>query len=304
MSIPSRPSRHQEQGATRCAPWGTDLRWLSCMNYVFAMGIDKSTLGRKRPSGCTIRTKTGDKSGGTTIQQNANVARVFYGVSVAQHVPGELGVASPAYIAGRLRLGRAVALAGCAGELVGTQYRSTGGHVNHGVLLGQGRSYSVGGDGYTRPASVEVWDPAADGLAHAWGRADQGPSWWPWSLVLRFAAGLHPSGLTGGAKLGPGRMYAGVFPDTEPHAHLRYTGSVKLSSLPTDLIVRSPVAGRPINVRKGPSTAYAVTSTLATGKHFAAYQRTDQGQLLAGSRRWYGNHDGTRWVHSSGVRTA
>ena len=267
------------------------------------MGIDKSTLGKRRPTGCMIRTRTQDKSGGTTIQQNANVARVFYGVQVAQHVPGQLGVASPAYIAGRLRLGRAVALAGCAGELVNSRFRSTGGHVNHGVCSGRA---AAGPRAATATCARPRWRygtrrPMACARL---GPRGSGPRWWPWSLVLEFAAGLHPWGLTGGPTLGNGRMYAGVFPDTEPHAHLRYAGSVRLAALPTDLVVRSPVAGRPINVRKGPSRAYGVTSTMASGRHFAAYQRTDKGQSLAGSRRWYGNHDGTRWVHSSGVEKA
>jgi hypothetical protein len=278
------------------------------MNFATAMAIDKSSIGKKRPSGCTIRKQTGDRSGGTTIQQNANVAKVFHGITVEQRVPGELGVASPAYIAGQLRRGRAVILAGCLGALVGTPFRSARGHVNHGVTLSEGRGWHVGSSGYTEPTDVLVYDPAADGLAHSWGRATQGPDWWPWSLVKKFAAWLHPSGLTSGAVLGSGKMYAGIFPDTEPHAHLRYAGSRYTSPQPLRLVIRPPVSGRKVNVRKGPSTSYAVVTALAAGQSFVAYQRNPSGQALTAggttSRLWYGNHDGTRWVHSSGVRTA
>jgi hypothetical protein len=37
------------------------------------------------------------------------------------------------------------------------------------------------------------------------------------------------------------------------------------------------------------------------GKRFEAYQVTDTGTLIAGSRTWYGNRGGDLWLHSSKV---
>lgn len=54
------------------------------------------------------------------------------------------------------------------------------------------------------------------------------------------------------------------------------------------------------NVRTRPNTASTITTRLANGKTFTAYQRTDKGQSLSpGGGVWYGNAAGTRWLHVS-----
>lgn len=53
-------------------------------------------------------------------------------------------------------------------------------------------------------------------------------------------------------------------------------------------------------IRRGPTRASASAGTIPNGKvSFTLYQVTKKGQLLAGSRTWYGDAAGTRWLHSS-----
>ena len=59
-------------------------------------------------------------------------------------------------------------------------------------------------------------------------------------------------------------------------------------------------AGLSAVVRAKPTRASAKVGTIANGRiSFLLYQRTRKGQLLAGSRTWYGNRTGDRWLHSS-----
>lgn len=87
-----------------------------------------------------------------------------------------------------------------------------------------------------------------------------------------------------------------VAPPAEPVVTLRY-GARKLAR-PTRKTIRVP-AGRKANVRTAPRTTARITAHLANGTAWTAYQVTDSGQLLAGSRRWYGNREGTRWLHTT-----
>lgn len=58
-------------------------------------------------------------------------------------------------------------------------------------------------------------------------------------------------------------------------------------------------AGRRANARARPTSAAKRVTTLANGAPFTAYQRTTTGQLLAGSRVWFGDRTGARWLHVS-----
>lgn len=288
MSEPSRP-RFQPQGpASNCVIDGKALGWLSCSAYGMAMGIDRSTLGAKRPSGCEVRRRTGDTVGGLTLPQVAAVA-AQYGVTVELHVGSN--VCSPAYAARKCRAGRGFGLQGNTGPLVRTRFKSTGGAVNHFVWVNE-----VRGGTADVPSEALVYDPAGDGRRSD---IDQAPSWWPWGLVLDFAAALHPWGEDDHRVLGRGKFYAGILPDTEPHVHLHYGGK-RTSPFPDRTTAYAP-SGRRVNVRAAPTTTARIVDYLTIGERFTAYQKTS-GQLLAGSRVWYGNHNGAGWVHESGLR--
>lgn len=75
---------------------------------------------------------------------------------------------------------------------------------------------------------------------------------------------------------------------------LRY-GGVKLSPAQNKRI--SVPAGQKANVRSRPTSEATRVTSLANGTVWTAYQVTKTGQLLAGSRTWYGDKTGTRWLH-------
>jgi hypothetical protein len=184
------------------------LGWTNCTPASFCMAIERSTLGRIRLTACSVRDKTGDVSGGTTLDQNAYVSQQLYGIPTDVHNGNN--VALPAWTARQVQAGRPLVVQGNAGALVGTVHRSTQGRVNHAVYVNEVRGGTLGS-----PAEALVYDPAADGRVAGWGTAARGPQWWPWVLVLKFAAELQPWGDDDPRKLGAGKLYVAVFPDTD-----------------------------------------------------------------------------------------
>lgn len=272
MSIPARP-RYQAQNP---AISHYSLGWLSCTAYAMAMAIDKATLGKQHPSGADVRKLTGDTVGGLTLPQVARVAVNEYDTPCEVHVGSS--AATPPYLLAQLRAGRGVVVQGNTSALLNTPYRSTGGPVNHAVYANEVRATTAG-------VQVLVYDPAADGR---WSYVDQGPTWWPWTRLLAFAAALRPWGDSDPRTLGSGRIYSGFMHDTEPHVHLRY-GGVRTAKFP-DRTRANCAAGRVVNVRATPSLTSAIVDHLRDGELFTAYQHV-------GTR--FGNHDGNRWVSTS-----
>lgn len=299
MGIPARPLRIVLEGKESCVIGGRQLNWTNCTPASFAMAVSRSTLGAKNPSACDLRIVSGDKVGGTNLSTIAAAAFEEYGVRFEVRDGSKL--ATPAYLAGQIRIGRSVVAQGNTGALVRTSFRSTRGPVNHAVYVNGGRNWTLHSGGVWLPAAVLVFDPAADGRKAAWGTAATGPAWWPWATFLAFVAALRPWGDTDPRTLGPGKAYAALGPDTEPHVHLRYGGSVRTSPFPRTMTVRPPSRTR-INLRSGPSTKYPVVRSVPRGAKLAIYQQNPTGQSLAGSRLWYGDHDGKLWAHSSGLR--
>jgi hypothetical protein len=300
VSVPSRPRVAQHEGPARsCILDGRILGWTNCTPCSVAMGIDRSTYNRHRPNACSVRDDISprDVSGGTNLLQNARVAALYYNVHVEVHVGGNYS--TPTRVATQLYTGRGGAAQGDAGVLIGTPWRSTGGHVNHCVWCNEGRYWRKNSAGFYIPGEVLVYDPAADGRASGFGRAATSPDWWSWSRFLSFMAHLHPWGDGDSRTLGSGRAYIGFFPDTEPHAHLRYHG-VRTRPFYDRVRSNAPV-GQRTRVRSAPSTGARVVKTLARGALWLAYQKTTAGTLLAGSRVWYGNHNGDQWIHTSGL---
>jgi hypothetical protein len=265
------------------------------------MGTSRSTLNAKNPTGCGIRIETGDTSGGTTIPQVAAVVEREFGINVEVRVGSN--VASPIYVAAKLYQGHGALVQGNAGALLsaraldGTRLRSTGGYVNHAVWANEGRGWHKDSAGHMIPTEVLVYDPAADGRTAGWGKAATSPDWWPWKVFLAFLAALRPWGDNDSRTLGPGKAYCAIFPDTEPHVHLRFGGR-RTSPFPR----RMHATGSPTNVRLEPNNNKPPAKTLPKGAPWDAYQETTGGQLVNGSTLWYGDHNGVRWIHSSRVR--
>jgi hypothetical protein len=189
-----RPAFQHEGPASACVLAGQYLGWKNCTCLSCGMGIDKSTHGATVFSGCMVRDaiQPRDVTGGTTIEQNADVAG-RYDVPVAVHTGS--GVASPRLVGLSLQSGRGVSLAGNTMPL-------GKGNVNHNVWLNECVGGTVG-----IPSQVLVYDP--------W---SAGPAWWAWSKVFSFARALRPYGESDPrtlASMGISGVYCGLFPDTE-----------------------------------------------------------------------------------------
>jgi len=189
-----RPHFQKEGPTSPCTIAGQDLKWKNCTCLSFGMGLEKSTGGKLRLTGCMVRNEIlpRDISGGTTIEQNAFVAGL-HNVQVDVHTGPR--VASPRLVGLSLQAGRGVSLAG-------NQSGIGGRNVNHQVWLNES---SGGVSGI--PASVYVYDPDSNG-----------PAWWSWSKVFSFARSLHPYGEADSRTLksmGVTGVYCGLFPDTE-----------------------------------------------------------------------------------------
>lgn len=95
-----------------------------------------------------------------------------------------------------------------------------------------------------------------------------------------------------------GWLLAGAF-KRQPY-HPRF-GGTRTSPFPDRTRASAP-AGRRVNVRTEPKLSAPIAARMVSGTLFVAYQRTTEGSSVNGSRRWYGNHRGTRWIHESGLK--
>jgi len=190
---------------------------------------------------------------------------------------------------GELKKGRSIVLQGNCRAMLGTTFQSTNGPVNHAIFLNEGRDWDD-----NVPSEVLVYDPAADARRP---NIDRGPTWWPYNLVLKFGAYLEPNG-DGTPRLGPGKWYCAIGPDTEPHILLRF-GGVKTSPFPDRTRAAAKKPGGNVNIHSSPTTGKSSTvDEIADNDLFVAYQYTDKGDSFEGSTRWYGDQSGRLWIHS------
>lgn len=259
----------------------------SCTAYSGAHYVDRMTEGRQKPSGCAIRkgTRPLDTTGGLTLPQVAKVIRDHYGIAVSEFVGAN--VVTPQYLARQLRAGRPAIVQGNTAAYLATPYKVTAGDVNHAEFWNE-----VRGGTLDEPAEVLVFDSCAD---HRHSDIDQGPTWIPWPIGKRFLAYLRPGG-PGTARLGPGKVYCGIGPDTEPHVKLLNGGR---QARPFPDRVRAALAKTPIHSKpkrgKATTTRYVAKGTLL---RFFQYVEGDEWK---GDRTWGANDDGTEFVHLANV---
>ena len=278
--------RYQGEGPSEsCIINGHALGWTNCTPASFAMAVEASTNLQKRSDPCTIRRATGDVSGGTTLRQCADAVNKLYGITVATYTGAN--VLTPQRVARLVRAGHRVVVQGNTSALIGKPQQSTQGGVNHAVMVNE-----VRGGTLDEPAEALVYDPAADGRKRSY-HVDQGPSWWPWSLVKTFCAHLRPTGETG-ARLGPGKVYVGVFPDSEPHVTLRFGGRKTSPQFPD----RTRTLDANVRVHSAPrsSDATVIYTVPKIGTLLVGFQYAE-GDEFRGDRTWLGNDTGTEWVH-------
>lgn len=293
--LPNRPTVQHQGPAGHCVVHGRDLSWLSCTCYAMAMVIDAVTFGTKMPSGCRIRTETGDIIGGTTVPQVSAVAREEFGLRFDQFVGAN--VIRTNRLIGELREGRPFVAQGNTSATLHTRWRSTNGPVNHAVAVIEGKNWHKA-DGLWLPRQVLVYDPAADKRRDD---IDDSPSWWNYDVLVNFGAQIRPWGDDDPRTLGGGRMYAALAPP--PEVRFRYGGG-ETKPLPDRLRVDVP-KGRSANIRSRPDSLAKkfIVDKEPDKALFIAYQVTDDGKAPVGSKngRWYGNWRGDRWIHASNV---
>jgi hypothetical protein len=310
MTAAARPVFQHQGPGTNCVIDGVQLGWKSCTAYSMAMGIDAATAGAKRPSGCKIREliQPRDTDGGLALSQVAEVAQTSYGVRVT--VRTGRNAISPAAAFQALGEGRGCVLLGNTGAL--PRALQAGGPVaaNHAVWVNEVRAGNP-----ASPAQALVYDPAADGRRVG---IDQAPTWWPWDVLVAFGGALRVD--PGQRAIGAGKIYAGFVP-ARAAAEVRPAGAapsggvvdgvtLRFGARPTtpfpDRVQADPPKGRRVNVRRRPDRLVPgdIVDLLPDGALFIAFQRMTKGAMPAGSRStvWYGNRDGTEWIHDSGLR--
>lgn len=276
MTVPAHPVFVKQLDGSRYAG-------LNCTCAAGAMALDRHTLGTDRTSGARVRSLTGDTSGGTTLPQVAAAIRSGWNVSLEVR----LGISWAGFDAA-LRAGKGAILQGSSAATKGTKWQASETFAgNHAWFVNEGRGWAER-NGVWSPAEYKVYDPLADGRRPAIAKS---PMWIPAATVRKFAALLE---VTPGNRLGTGRAYAAFTRDTEPHAHFRY-GGTRTNPFPD----RTRVTVSSGYMRSAPMLAakYQIRP-LRAGDLFIAYQITTRGEAWRGSRTWYGNHDGTQWIHA------
>src|SRR5262245_51821116 len=202
--------------------------WRCCTPFGMAMAASQGSRWSWNPTGCQVFHSTNDQAGGIQLRQCVPIMTA-HGI----HVDVYTGDITTYALAVNLQSGRGANVQGNTKPLLSTSHRSTAGPLNHNVHVSEVRGGTLG-----HPKEALVYDPAADGRHAGWGVSARGPEWWPWSLVLAFAAALRPWGDGDPRTLGPGRAYAALFPDTEPHFHSKF-GGVRTDPFPDHLKGRS-----------------------------------------------------------------
>jgi hypothetical protein len=279
---------------------GDPFGWFACGPFSLAMGLEFSTGVMHKGKDVRIRTNDSQPRDGTNLDQLARAASTFDSrLEVRRRMDFD-------DVLDRIDSGHPVVV-GLSYELLRATEHSgdrsfTG---NHYVLLLPGAHDGQG---------VRIFDPLCDGRRTP---IFKGPYTIDEGLLARATARMVVD--THGTTVGVGRAYAGILPrprkagggppapppDDEPPAVVRpvifrHGGEPRARG---DYVCILDVA----NVRENPHVthlggpAHNVVGHLRRGESFHCAQTTDIGQRVAGSRRWFGDRNGGRWVHSSVV---
>lgn len=269
--------------------------WFACGPFSLAMGIQATTGVKHRGKDVRLKTHDSVPEDGTNLDQLARAAQAFgTTLRVRRRMDWD-------DLMDTVDDGHPIVL-GLSYEPI--HKTDVSGDVNftdnHYVMI-------VRGEDGTR-----VFDPLCDGRPTA---RHLGSYPIDEELVARSAGRMVLD--TIGTVVGHGRAYVGILPRPKNAVH----PSPDPHDVPTD--PARPVVfrhgGEPrargeyicirdvANVRANPhvthlgAPAQNVVGHLRRGDSFRCAQTTDIGQDVAGSRRWYGDRPGARWVHSSRV---
>jgi hypothetical protein len=262
---------------------GSRLGGMNCTCASGAMGAHRHSIGRISPSSDRVRTLTGDTVGGTNLQQVVYALKKI-GVTLSGPYYGMALVT----LWSRLRSNHGAVVQGSSIATKGTRWSgSSTFQGNHAWYLARGRGWYQSGS-YWYPKEILFGDPLLDGRpAQPYPRL-KGFQWIPRYYVEKFLRNL----VVGDHLLGADKAYAALTRDTWYHHHPKYTKYGYVSMSPTRIKLKSGY-----NVRSSPMGT-KIKKTVA-GYYFEAWGRVDNGPLINGSRRWYCNHEGNRWIHAS-----
>lgn len=183
---------------------------LNCTCACHSMWEFRASGGRVRRTACAVRIATGDKVGGTNLEQMQKLATAK-GIPSTLWRPGSFDKLRELMQTGRygahLQGGYSI-LAGTAWDCFEDNF-----HGNHDLYL------SAGGAN-----NVREGDPGADERR---GDIPSGYQSMPWDLAERFAGALDVGGVTLRAKYGVGKVYALITPADPITSSQRYVVSIR-----------------------------------------------------------------------------
>lgn len=260
---------------------GSRHQWENCTCAAGATAIDRHTLGRIRASGAKMRSCQSDQSGGTDLNDlHAAWAHCF-----SQNLDVRLKISWSTFIA-TIKSGRGAVIVGWYSYIPKVYRGQVSANFGHAMYINEVRP----GDG-----ALLLYDPLRSTAV-----------WIPQVYIKRYCGATR---FANGRTLGYGYVQAAFTKDTDgivapkPPATkpavtvvvLRY-GGVKI----TPKAYKANVAAKQ---RRSPYIRTDnVIRVCSVGSAFKAYQRTNSGTNVGGSRVWYGNAAGNVWMHSSVVR--
>lgn len=274
---------------------GSRLGGVNCNPSAGATLVDLVTCGTRRTTGAAVRELTGDTVGGTPLKVVTAALRRGFDIDM------DVNTGSFDRVIKALKAGRGVSLSGSSIATLGTRFQASEAFDgNHQWAVTDIRSIAGG------QLEMLVYDPLADGRRRTIATS---PMWMSVDIVREFAGKLDfRSAAEKAAKrprrpLGIGRATYGVTavvncaPATAkrpPTVTLRAGAVLVNAQSGRKRAVIAPV-GR---IRERPTTTSDIIGRKRSDEEFWTFQVV-KGQRVAGSRVWFGDRDGGRWMHSS-----
>jgi hypothetical protein len=270
---------------------GSAYAGTNCNAAVGATLVALVTCGVRHPSAAAVRELTGDTSGGTNNQQIAAALSKGFDVELDTHN------GSFSDVVDALRKGRGVSLSGSSVATMGIKAFD----AQHGFDGNHQWALTEINDGPNEPI-IRVYDPLADGRR---GLA-LSPLLMPLSTVERFAGMLDfrtPEEIKQKKPREPLGMGKGLFSTTD----VVRCGAAAAG--PPNLRAKAAPVGGPVGklrrvrvavarIRQAPTTKAPIVGRKRRGEAFRVFQQIN-GQQVSGSRVWFGDREGQRWMHSS-----
>jgi hypothetical protein len=283
---------------------GSTFAGTNCLMASTAMAIIRDRRGVNPPGTAQwyptpryLRYLSGDRSGGTNLAQASLLAQRYYGVSLQVRYRY-----SWTDFRNRLKEGRGVILQGQYDAWSRTKWDGSGTfRGGHGVYVNEVR-YNKTYSRYEYLVYDPLWDGRRSGIL-------KGPQWMPEYYLKKFAGAL----IVAGRRIGLGLTYCAYTRDTESASAFATVGGTTTTTtttqtvkLRTDFKATAHTATyysryEGARVRTSPRAGASVAYLLPKNYFFKARQKTTIGDSISGSRTWYGDWSGTRWVVSGNL---